>query len=855
MAFYKKQNGEQMKRLVLGILAHVDAGKTTLSEGLLYAAGAIRKMGRVDHGNAFLDTETVERARGITVFSKQAMLETDTVSFTLLDTPGHVDFSAEMERTLRVLDYAVLVISGADGLQSHTETLWKLLKHYQVPTFLFVNKMDLPTADRKTLLEALRTQLDEGCLSFSEQDAAFCEQAAVQDAPLLDAYLEMGTLSDSLLCDAIFARKLFPVYFGSALKHEGVEDFFDALCRYTKKIERSTSFGAKVFKIAEDEKGQRLTYLKITGGNLPVKTILKGKDWTQKVNEIRIYSGQKFESVLAAEAGSVCAVPGLEGTYPGEGLGAAITDEALLSVPVLTYSVVLPEGVDALSALAILRKLEEEETELHVVFRPQLSKIDVQVMGEVQLEILKEILRERFGISVSFDAGSILYKETIMGPVEGVGHFEPLRHYAEVHLLLEPLPRGKGLLFETNCSTDELAGNWQQLVLTHLAEKTHLGVLTGAPITDMKITLVAGRAHIKHTEGGDFRQATYRAVRQGLMQAESILLEPWYAFVLEIPSSAVGRAMTDLQRMGAVFAAPEILETEAKITGRAPVSSMRAYQSQMMEYTRGHGRLSCTFDGYDVCPNAEEVIAKRAYDAEGDVENTADSVFCAHGAGVLVRWNEVPNYMHLPTMAQKKETTDEAPRPRQYQKGAADDETLLAIYERTYGKIRQRTPGAARMPKVEKPYQASPVPTGPTYLLVDGYNIIFAWEALSAIAKESLETARSLLIQRLCNYQAMRKNRVIVVFDAYRVPGSVREIETVCGISVVYTKEAETADAYIEKTTKELVKHYRVRVATADRLEQIIVFGHGTQRVSATEFEAEVLAAEAEMRAFIQDNA
>ncbi len=841
-----------MKRLVIGILAHVDAGKTTLSEGLLYATGAIRKAGRVDHKDTVLDTDSIERKRGITIFSKQAMLETSDVSFTLLDTPGHVDFSAEMERSLRVLDYAILVISGAEGVQSHTETLWKLLMHYQIPTFLFINKMDLPTASLEKCMAELRERLSEGCIPFGETSDSFYEEAAMQSSTLLDAFLKDGTLSREMLADSIAARELFPVYFGSALKHEGVAEFFGGLCAYTREKAYPGEFGAKVFKISEDDKGKRLTYMKITGGTLSVKTELSGDGWTKKISEIRVYSGEKYKPLAEAFPGSVCAVLGLDKTHPGEGLGFEREEEALLSEPVLTYGVKLPEGTDVLTALGIFRQLEEEETQLHVLFSPALSKIDVQVMGEIQLEVLTEVLRNRFGLAVEFTEGSIIYKETILDTVEGVGHFEPLRHYAEVHLLLEPGKRGSGLVFSSDCSEDVLSKNWQRLVLTHLVEKVHKGVLAGAPITDMKITLVNGKAHIKHTEGGDFRQATYRAVRQGLMQAKSVLLEPWYTFILEVPEDAVGRAMTDLDRMGATFSAPESNPPFSFIRGRGPLSRMRQYHTQVMQYTHGKGRLSLSFGGYDACPDAEAVLEKIGYDAESDTENPADSVFCSHGAGVTVKWDEVFSHMHLESISHKEETVQtvyKAPT-----KLSADDETLLAIYERTYGKVQARTPYVLRTKKEQAPYKGKPVPQGPVYLLVDGYNIIFAWESLANIARENLETARNLLIQRLCNYQALRKNNVILVFDAYRVPGNTREVEMVHGISVVYTKEAETADAYIEKTSKELVKKYRVRVATSDNLEQIIVFGHGTQRVSATEFLAEVEEAEARMRAFIEEH-
>ncbi len=841
-----------MKRLVIGILAHVDAGKTTLSEGLLYAAGAIRQRGRVDHGDAFLDTNAMERQRGITIFSKQAMLEAEDFSFTLLDTPGHVDFSAEMERSLRVMDYAVLVISGADGVQSHTETLWKLLKHYDVPTFLFVNKMDLPTASKKQMLAELSARLDTGCIDFEERNASFFETAAMESNMLLDAYLETGTLSPEILADAISAREIFPCYFGSALKHEGVSEFLEEIARFTQEKQYPSAFGAKIFKITEDDRGQRLTHMKITGGQLPVKAELEGEAWKSKINEIRIYSGAKYKSVPVGVAGSVCVIPGLDKTFPREGLGIEKTEEPLLSEPVLTFGVDLPGGTDILSALSIFRKLEEEETQMHVLWNPALSKIDVQVMGEVQLEVIKEILRTRFSLPVTFTKGSIIYKETIADRVEGVGHFEPLRHYAEVHLRLEAGKRGSGLMFDTDCSEDVLAKNWQRLILTHLGEKIHKGVLTGAPLTDVKITLLTGKAHPKHTEGGDFRQATYRAVRQGLMQAESILLEPWYTFALEIPQEMVGRAMTDLERMGATFSPPEPGETCFVLRGRAPISKMREYHMDVVAYSHGRGRLTCAYGGYDVCTDAETVIREIGYDPEGDVENTADSVFCSHGAGVLVKWDAVFSHMHLaPADGEKKEE----PAPftgASYQKLSADDASLLAIYERTYGKIKERTYHTMHTPKPVAPYKGKTKPQGPVYLLVDGYNIIFAWEELAEIAKENLETARSILLHRLCNYQAIRKNNVIVVFDAYKVKGGVGSVEQMHGNRIVYTKEARTADAYIEKTSKVLSKAYRVRVATSDRLEQIIVFGHGTERVSAAEFLKEVEHGEQEMRDFIE---
>lgn len=843
-----------MKRLVIGILAHVDAGKTTLSEGLLYIAGEISRLGRVDHRDAFLDTDTIERDRGITIFSKQARLHWEDAEFTLLDTPGHVDFSAEMERTLRVLDYAILVISGADGVQSHTETLWKLLAHYDVPTFLFINKMDLPTAGKDAILADLQNRLGAGCLDFGQQTPAFFETAAMADEELLSEYMETETLTSASLSQAVAARKLFPCFFGSALKMEGVEEFLSGVNCYTQEKQYADKFGAQIFKISEDEKGRRLTYMKITGGTLPVKTLLTGRGWSEKANEIRLYSGEKYQSVQEAFAGSVCAVIGLSKAVPGEGLGTEPSQPELILEPVFSYSVKLPPETDVHTGLSILRKLAEEETQLRVLWNAHLQKIDVQLMGEVQMEVLKRILSQRFGLDVEFEHGSILYKETIAAPVEGVGHYEPLRHYAEVHLLMEPGAPGSGVTFSSRCSEDALDKNWQRLILTHLAEKTHLGVLTGSPVTNLKITLVGGKAHQKHTEGGDFRQATYRAVRQGLMQAESILLEPWYSFTLEVPMESVGRAMTDLQQMGAEFMPPETRENFSRISGKAPIAAIRDYHGEVTAYTRGRGRLHCAFSGYAPCKNAEEVIQEIGYDCAADTENTADSVFCSHGSGFLVKWDQVFAHMHLPALALQPVEEMVPFTPKTTQKRIADEEELLRIFERTYGAVKQKPHKALRRQPSEVTHKAKPIPQGPEYLLIDGYNIIFAWDEFAEIAKQSLEDARQLLIQRICNYQAMRKNNVILVFDAYRVKGERREVETVHGISVVYTKEAETADAYIEKTTKELCKHYRVRVATSDNLEQIIIFGHGARRVPAAEFLTEVETVEEELRTFIREH-
>jgi len=839
--------------LVIGVLAHVDSGKTTLSEGLLYTSGEITKLGRVDHKNAFLDTNEIERDRGITIFSKQAMIKYKDTEFTLLDTPGHVDFSAETERTLSVLDYAVLVINGADGVQSHTETLWRLLEHYSVPVFIFVNKMDLDASDKENVLLQIKTHLSDGCMDFESIDGDFYENAAMLDNSMLDEYLETGSLEKDTIKNAINSRKLFPCFFGSALKLDGVEVFLDALDEYTLQKKYGDEFGARVFKISEDEKGQRLTHIKVTGGSLKVKTPINENG--QKANELRIYSGVKYNSVQEIFSGGVCAVTGLTKTYPGQGLGCEHDFEGLVSEPVFTYSVKLPPDADIHTSLAIFRRLEEEETQMNVFLNEHLQRINVQIMGEVQLEVLKRVLAERFNLEVEFEHGSIIYKETILNKVEGVGHYEPLRHYSEVHLLMEPGERGSGIVLKSDCSEDVLDRNWQRLIMTHLEEKNHIGVLIGAPVTDMKITLINGRAHQKHTEGGDFRQATYRAVRQGLMQAESIILEPYYSFTLEVPIASTGRALTDLQNMGAELNPPETKTETTVITGKAPVSAISDYHKSVIEYTHGLGRFNCIFDGYAPCKNQDEVIEEYAYNAELDVENSADSVFCSHGSGFIVKWDKVFEYMHIPAIdLNPEERVMEAP-VRTATKLIADEEELLRIFENTYGRVKTKNPKPLRKESDSlKKFRAKPIPEGPVYLLIDGYNIIFAWDELKKIAEESLEDARVLLIDRICNYQAMKQNNVILVFDAYKVKGTQREVEEVHGISVVYTKEAETADQYIEKTSKQLSKKYRVRVATSDNLEQIIIFGHGAVRVSAMEFLAEVKETEQEIRKFIEEN-
>ena len=861
-----------MKKLAVGILAHVDSGKTTLSEALMYCSGNLRKLGRVDHRDSFLDNFEPERQRGITIFSKQAMLNYGDTRFTLLDTPGHVDFSAETERTLQVLDYAVLVISGTDGVQSHTATLWKLLRRYGVPCFLFVNKMDLEGASRETVTAQLKSKLSDCCVDFGEADGeALLENIALCHDSLLAQY-ENGGLTDKAVAQAILRRQVFPVLFGSALKLDGVEDFLRCLDRYTLMPRCGDSFAAKVFKIAED-KGTRLTYMKITGGTLRVKDVLQGKsgDTSEKINQIRFYSGERFYAADTAEAGDVCAVTGLTFARPGDGLGAEDNAAMPVLAPVLTYSVLLPDGVDVHTALKHMRVLEAEDPQLNVVYSERLGEIQVRLMGDIQLEILKSVIADRFGYEVEFGEGNIIYKETIANTVEGVGHFEPLRHYAEVHLLLKPLPRGSGVVIKTDCHQDMLDRNWQRLILTHLYEKTHVGVLTGSPVTDMSITLMSGKAHPKHTEGGDFRQATYRAVRQGLMQAQSLLLEPYYSFTLALPSDCVGRAMADVQRMSGSFDPPEQHGDTAVLTGTAPVAAMRGYAREVVQYTRGSGRLSCTLKGYDLCHNPDEVIQSFAYRPEADADNPCDSVFCSHGAGHTVKWNEVPKHMHLPGVLQKQTAPAQASRRERIRERAkapgdffAADKELMRIFEQTYGPVRQHRENELRRhykPKAEAAPSGGrkkPAPSydGTEYVLVDGYNVIFSWDNLKRIAEESVDDARTALINILCNFQGYKKCELILVFDAYKVQGATREVEKLNGISIVYTKEAETADMYIEKTSHRLAKNNRVRVVTSDGLEQLIILGNGALRVPSHSFYEEVRQAEEEIRAIIaQDEA
>ena len=843
--------------ICIGLLAHVDAGKTTLSESMLYLSGRIRQQGRVDHGNAYLDTYELERARGITIFSKQAELVFGELEVTLLDTPGHVDFSAEMERTLRVLDYAILVINGADGVQGHTETLWKLLKQYRIPAFLFINKMDQNGTDAEKLLEELRVKLSGSCIRFGEAEDSeeFLENVAMAEEQVLETYLEHGTIERGEISRLIWERKVFPCYFGSALKNIGVKEFLAGLECYAKERSYPEEFGAKVYKIARDPQGNRLTYLKVTGGVLKVRDLIRYQDVEEKVSQIRIYSGEKYDAVQEVRAGRVCAVTGLTKTYPGEGLGAEPPSEGPVLTPVLNYQLILPEGCDTHGMLLKLRQLEEEDPELHIVWNEELGEIHAQLMGEVQTEILQSMIRERFQTEVTFGQGNIVYKETIKRPAEGVGHFEPLRHYAEVHLLLEPGESGSGLVFAADCSEDVLDRNWQRLILTHLAEKEHRGVLTGSAITDMKITLVAGRAHLKHTEGGDFRQATYRAVRQGLKSTESVLLEPYYEFRMEIPAEFVGRALTDIQRMAGEFQTPDTEGDFAVITGSAPVSEMRDYQLEVTSYTKGRGRLFCTLKGYAPCHNAEEVIEQIGYDSEGDLDNPTGSVFCAHGAGFHVSWDQVPDHMHLEYVwtpeAEKEKSAIEAKNGQgsvqsgrvssSFSRSVEEDKELEEIFLRTYGKIERKRPIAER--RVESPEERQKrirKDQMEEYLLVDGYNVIFAWEDLKELAKVNIEGARNKLMDVLCNYQGFKKCNLILVFDAYKVQGQELGVQKYHNIYVVYTKEAETADQYIEKVVHEIGRKYHVTVATSDNVEQVVTLGQGGKLLSARELRTEV---------------
>lgn len=886
-----------MKQLTLGILAHVDAGKTTLSEALLFTAGAIRKAGRVDKKDAFLDNYELERERGITIFSKQAVFSYEDLRITLLDTPGHVDFSTEMERTLQVLDAAVLLISAADGVQSHTRTLWKLLESYQVPVFLFVNKMDQPGADQEKILAVIQNQLSGNCVDFTPLEGTAAteskgaaleadmqeamEAVAICDEELLNSFLTDGRISQEQLREKIAERKVFPCLFGSALRLQGIEALLSAIAAYAPEKTYPEVFGARVFKVTRDSQGSRLTHMKITGGTLKAKMELTcAEDKKEKVNQIRVYSGERFEAVNEAVAGSVCAVTGLLGTMAGQGLGMEKNLESPFLTPVLSYCLLLPEGTDPMAVMPKLKELEEEDPALSFTWEEELKEIHVHVMGEVQMEILKVLIRERFGLEIAFGKGRIVYKETIADTVEGVGHFEPLRHYAEVHLLLEPGEPGSGLQFEADCSEDILARNWQRLILTHLEEKQHRGVLTGSAITDMKITLVSGRAHQKHTEGGDFRKATYRAVRQGLMEAMSVLLEPYYEFRLEIPEEMTGRAMTDMEKLFADFTLTERAEGRCVLTGCAPVETMRDYQKEVYAYTRGQGSLTVRLKGYMPCHNADEVIEERHYDPEADLRNPAGSVFCSHGAGFVVPWNQVKEYMHVEScfagdrkaieesaFQEELEKRKEAARKREENRSASGGEYFLgtdeidAILQQATGAgrgLEKKKEGWQRQSRSTETRQATTrvyqgQPKKEEYLLVDGYNVIFAWEELSALSKVTLDGARGRLLDILCDYQAMKGCRLIVVFDAYRLKGHPEEAYAYHNIYVVYTKEAETADRYIERFAHDNSKKYQITVATSDGLEQIIIRGEGCRLLSSRDLQADVERQKEQTRGILEE--
>lgn len=861
-----------MSNTVVGILAHVDAGKTTLSEAMLYTCGNIRKLGRVDNQDAFLDTYALERERGITIFSKQAELSIDEKHITLLDTPGHVDFSTEMERTLQVLDYAILVISGADGVQGHTLTLWNLLKKYNVPVFLFINKMDQPDTNREALLDELKRSLSDSCMDFEEDMTdTFYEEVAMANEQVMAEYLESGSIDEERIAQSIANREIFPCYFGSALKLQGVELFLQGIKKYSRLPKYKLQFGAKVYKISRDEMGNRLTHMKLTGGSLKVKDSLG----EEKINQIRIYSGNRFQAVNEAEAGSVVAVTGLANTYPGQGLGLEKDGILPTLAPVMNYSLIFPPHIDVLVMEKKMKELEEEDPQLHITYNERHKALEVQIMGEVQLDVLRRLMMDRFAVPVEFGAGNIVYKETISDVVEGVGHYEPLRHYAEVHLLLEPSERGGGLIFEADCSLDELDRNWQRLILTHLEEKSHKGVLTGSSVTDMKITLLSGRAHLKHTEGGDFRQATYRAVRQGLMKAQSVLLEPVYKYTLTLPATHVGRAMTDMENMHGTFEAPMQQGDTATLEGIVPVATMHGYHSVLASYTGGKGQLQCVLSGYKECHNAEEVIARLGYVPEEDVENSADSVFTSHGAGLLVPWYEVEEHMHLPLrefgnilteeerLEEERLRLEEVHRQNMVRKNAsskmagatgdswATEKELKAIFEQTYGEVKTKLPQAfvkkeERLPKVE--YNYKPKEKLPEYLLVDGYNVIMAWPDLKELAEVSMDAARSKLQDMLCNYQGYKKNTVIVVYDAYKVVGHQTEYEKYRNIYTVFTKESETADQYIEKVSHEIGRKYDVTVATSDALEQIIIQGQGCKLLSSRDLLVELEMTSKEIR-------
>jgi len=838
-----------MKKITLGILAHVDSGKTTLSEAFLYATGKIRKLGRVDHKNAFLDNFDLEKQRGITIFSKQAELEYADTKITLLDTPGHVDFSAEMERTLQVLDYAVLVVSGSEGVQGHTETLWKLLNKYNIPTFIFVNKMDIPGANKEFALTNIRNKFGDGVIDLSVEEKDM-EAIAVCDEDVLEMYMESGEISDETIADLVYERKIFPCYFGSALKNEGIDKLLDGINRYSFEPVYHEEFGAKVFKIVK-ENGVRLTYMKITGGFIKVKDILSGitdgNQWSEKINDIRVYSGEKFKSISEADAGCICAISGLNNTYPGQGLGFEMQSESPNLQPVLSYQIIIPENVNINQAYKMLKELEEEDPTLSLKWNEETKEIIANVMGPIQIQVLKHIIKERFDMDAEFGTGSILYKETINNIVEGVGHFEPLKHYAEVHLLMEPGQLGSGITFESNLNESLLSRNWQRLIMTHLAEKEHKGVLTGSPITDIHFTLVAGKAHLKHTEGGDFREATYRAIRQGLKKAESVLLEPYYNFTLKIPSENIGRAMTDIDQMSGNINQPETEGEMSVITGFAPAATIGDYINTVNEYTHGTGTLSLDYKGYGPCHNSEEIIAEKAYDSEADIANPTGSVFCSHGAGFVVPWDQVEQYMHVKTDSKNGEMYDIENVPvirsasNTYRDSYATDKELEEIFEKTFGPIKRKKYTEKKVRQYsENEQKATHKKVLRQCLLVDGYNIVFAWDELKEIAKTNIDGARDRLLDIMCNYQGYKGNTVIVVFDAYNVKKHAETVSKYHNIYVVYTKEAETADMYIAKTTHKLANKFQVTVATSDALEQLIIMGHGALRMSASNFKEEV---------------
>ena len=833
-----------MKKIIAGILAHVDAGKTTLAEAMLYRTGKLRKIGRVDHGDTALDTHALERERGITIFASQAVFSTDKMEVTLLDTPGHVDFSSETERTLGVLDYAILVISGLDGVQSHTLTLWKLLRLYGVPTFVFVTKMDFARKSREEIIENLNSELDGEFVDFGDE-AVMSEGLALCSESMMEKYLGGETIDEREIAEAIKLRQVFPCFFGSGLKLDGIDEFIDALEKYTIQPEYSEAFGAKVFKISHDPQGVRLTHIKVTGGSIKVREMIGD----EKISGIRIYSGAKFTTADEGKSGEICALTGLDKTHNGQGLGFEAAGERPTLEPVMNYRVVLPDGCDADTILPKLRELEEEDPQLHVTWNSHLKEIHVGLMGDVQAEILKSIVAERFGVKIDIDSGRVMYKETIENKVEGIGHYEPLRHYAEVHLIMEPLPRGSGLVFRTDCSEDTLDRNWQRLILMHLGEKQHLGVLTGSPITDMRITLAAGRAHIKHTEGGDFRQATYRAVRQGLMQAKSKLLEPYFSFRLEVPSEQIGRAINDIRMRSGSFDSPEESGGISVLRGRAPVTELNGYASEVAAYTGGRGRLYCESAGYDDCHNAEKVIAELAYDPEADLENTPDSVFCAHGGGFGVKWNKVGEYMHLESCLEKEKPYTPPVNRRNLH---IDDKELEAIMEREFGKPKYELyrPTVKKNDGNQTDFEMT---ERKSYVLVDGYNVIFAWDELKSLADTDLGAARERLMEILCNYSAYTKNNVVLVFDAYKVPGNTGERFDFHNIHVVYTKERELGDVYIEKLISEIGKNDRVRVVTSDNLIQLSAVRFGVLRMSAAEFEREVDSVHAKIGKFLDE--